>query len=281
MKRRGVWLSESLLVVLGFLFLVPSLAWTQQSSVENPGSLRWFGLLTEDAAVARAFYADLFGWQIQRSSSASHIILHEGRPIGGITQIGRSTPEIDESSWLVGIEVSDLEASVAAARRLGAQVLRDVTNSEGFAQWAVIEDPQGAQVLLLDPELNLGGDPEPGNWVWAELWTVDLAASSRFYAEVVGWERGDESRQEGDYPLFQSAGQPRAGLVQINPAEMEPGWAPYIGVADLPATLARAKELGGEVLLEPAEDIYEGRLAILADPTGVSFLVIQLEEEAR
>ncbi len=61
---------------------------------------------------------------------------------------------------------------------------------------------------------------------------------------------------------------------------MESGWAPYIGVADLEATLARARELGGDVLMEPAENIYEGRVAVLADPTGVSFLVIQLEEKA-
>jgi len=107
-----------------------------------------------------------------------------------------------------------------------------------------------------------------------------LEASFRFYSQVIGWEYVELDRPHGAYPTFQSAGQPRAGLVQINPAEMESGWAPYIGVADLEATLARAKELGGEVLLEPAENIYEGRLAILADPTGVSFLVIQLEEEA-
>lgn len=278
MKKRGLWV-PSLLMAWGFLFLVPLSAWAQQASVENPGTLRWFGLLTEDAAAARAFYSDLFGWQMERSSSVSHIALHGGQPIAAITQMGRSTPEVDESTWLVGIEVSDVEASVAAARRLGAQVLQEVSNAENFAQWAVIEDPQGAQVLLVDPERSLGGDPEAGNWVWAELWTVDLEASSRFYTEVVGWERGDQSRPEGDYPLFQSAGEPRAGLVSIDSTEMDSGWAPYIGVTDLRATLARAKELGGEVLLEPAEDIYEGRIAVLRDPTGVGFLVVQLDEE--
>ncbi len=60
---------------------------------------------------------------------------------------------------------------------------------------------------------------------------------------------------------------------------MEPGWAPYIGVANLEATLARARELGGEVLLEPNQEIYAGRVAVLADPTGVAFLVVELEGE--
>ena len=274
-------LVQSLVMVWGLVLLTPLVAGAQQEvSADGPGAVRWFGLLTEDAAAARAFYADLFGWQTERTSSGGYIVMSKGQPMAGITQIGRSVPEVNESTWLVGVVVSDLRESVAAARRLGAQVLRDVSRTEGFAQWAVIEDPQGAQVLLMVPERPLGGVQGPGNWVWAELWTPDLEASFRFYSQVIGWEYVELDRPHGAYPTFQSAGQPRAGLVQINPAEMESGWAPYIGVADLEATLARAKELGGEVLLEPAENIYEGRLAILADPTGVSFLVIQLEKEA-
>ncbi len=274
-------LVQSLILVWGLVLLMPPAAGAQREApADGPGTVRWFGLLTEDAAAARAFYVDLFGWQTERTSSGGYLAVHDGQPFAGITQIGRTTPEIDESTWLIGVVVSDLRASVATARRLGAQILRDVSHAEGFAQWAVIQDPQGAQVLLMVPERPLGGGLVPGNWVWAELWTTDQEASSRFYSQVIGWEYVELDRPDGAYPTFQSAGESRAGLVPIEKGEMETGWAPYIGVADLEATLARARELGGEVLWEPAENIYEGRLAILADPTGVSFLVIQLEEEA-
>ena len=40
-------------------------------------------------------------------------------------------------------------------------------------------------------------------------------------------------------------------------------WA-ELWTTDLEATLARARELGGEVLLEPNEEIYEGCAAVLA-----------------
>ena len=255
----------SLMMVWGLVLLMPLSALAQQeTSTDGPGAVRWFGLLTEDAAAARAFYADLFGWQMERTASGGYIAVHDGQPFAGITQIGRSVPEIDESTWLVGVVVSDLRASVATARRLGSRVLRDVSRAEGFAQWAVIEDPQGAQVILMVPERPLGGVEAPGNWVWAELWTTDQTASSRFYSQVIGWKYVELDRPDGAYPTFQSAGEARAGLVPIEQGAMEPGWAPYIGVADLEATLARARELGGEILLEPNQEIYGGRVAALA-----------------
>jgi predicted enzyme related to lactoylglutathione lyase len=267
-------------MVWGLVLLTPPAAGAQQeASADGPGAVRWFGLLTEDAAAARTFYTDLFGWQMERTSSGGYVAIRDDKPFAGITQIGRTTPEINESTWLVGVVVSDLPESVATARRLGARVLRDVSRVEGFAQWAVIEDPQGAQVLLIVPERPLGGVQGPGDWVWAELWTTDQEAASRFYSQVIGWESVELDRPGGPYPTFQSAGEARAGLVSIEKGEMEPGWAPYIGVADVEETLARARELGGEVLLEPNQEIYAGRVAVLADPTGVAFLVVELEGE--
>ena len=235
------------LMMVWFVLLTPPAAGVQQgASADGPGAVRWFGLLTEDAAAARTFYTDLFGWQMERTSSGGYVAVRDGQPFAGITQIGRTLPEINESTWLVGVVVSDLPESVATARRLGAQVLRDVSRAEGFAQWAVIEDPQGAQVILMVPERPLGGVRAPGNWVWAELWTTDHEASSRFYSQVIGWETVELNRPGGTYPTFQSGGEAHAGLVPIEKGAMEPGWAPYLGVADLRATLVRARELGGE-----------------------------------
>lgn len=45
----------------------------------------------------------------------------------------------DESTWMAGVVVTDLEASLSAARRLGGHVLVDVSRAEGLASWAVID----------------------------------------------------------------------------------------------------------------------------------------------
>ena len=280
MNLKNIRILVPSLMMVWVVLLTPLAAGAQQeASADGPGAVRWFGLLTEDAAAARTFYTDLFGWKMERTSTGGYVAIRDGQPFAGITQIGRTTPEVNESTWLAGVVVSDLRVSVAAARRLGARVLRDVSRAEGFAQWAVVEDPQGAQVILMVPERPLGGVQGPGNWVWAELWTTDQEASSRFYFQVIGWESVELDRPDGAYPTFQSAGEARAGLVPIEKGAMEPGWAPYIGVADLEPTLVRAKKLGGEVLLEPNQEIYRGRVAVLADPTGVAFLVVELEGE--
>lgn len=266
-----------LLIALGAALPAAAL----QGPVGEPGSVRWFDLLTEDAVSASAFYGALFGWEVRRQEPGRYLVIHEGELIAGISQIERTLPDISEATWLIGVVVEDLNASVAAARRLDAKILKDVTKAVNLADWAVIEDPQGGQLLLLHPVRlrDLGAEPGPGHLVWTELWTTDLEASSRFYTEVVGWERGDREHPDGAYSLFESAGEPRAGLVPIETDEIETGWAPYIGVDDLQETLARARELGGEVLLEPSPDFYDGLVAVLADPTGVGFLIYQFPED--
>jgi predicted enzyme related to lactoylglutathione lyase len=250
----------------------------QAPTAADPGSFGWCELLTYDGPAAAAFYGGLFGWSLERHAEGKYRLLSNGVLVGGITQITRSTPEVDEGTWLVGITVRDVRASVNAAREGGGKVLRDVARAGRKAEWAVVEDGQGAQVLLFE-----GGDRIPtesvaGHWIWSELWTTDPAAAAKFYKAVVGWTMTEVDHPDGPYPLFQQGDVPAAGVVGIDGDRLQPGWAPYVGVDDLATTLTRARQLGGEVLLEPGDDVHGGRVAVIADPTGVPFLVYQLDE---
>jgi hypothetical protein len=60
-------------------------------------------------------------------------------------------PEIDESTWMVSVEVADVRAAIAKAESLGAQLLEGPVTDNEYATWAVIEDPQGAQLSLVVP----------------------------------------------------------------------------------------------------------------------------------
>ena len=46
-------------------------------------------------------------------------------------------------------------------------------------------------------------------------------------------------------------------------------WLPFVGVEDIAATVAQARELGGSVLVEPTDIPAMGAFAILQDPQGV------------
>ena len=58
------------------------------------------------------------------------------------------------------------------------------------------------------------------------------------------------------------------------PAEAPSQWATYFTVADCAAAQDRCRELGGQVLL-PTMEVGRMRFAVLADPQGATFDVIE------
>jgi hypothetical protein len=243
---------------------------------DSLGKLVWVELITEDAASASSFYEKLLDWKIEEREKNRYTVFVGDKPIASISQIADKLEE-EEAQWLVGLEVEDLSESVAEARRLGATIHIDATHKEGFAKYSIIEDPEGAPVVLLDPDQELGGERAAGNWVWAELWTDDLSAADKFYSEVVGYERSETDVAGQPYPLFEIDGEPRAGIHEIENKAVDPTWAPYLAVEDVAATVKKAKSLGGRVLLEPNPDIRGGRVALLSDPSGGAFFIFQIE----
>jgi uncharacterized protein len=58
-----------------------------------------------------------------------------------------------------------------------------------------------------------------------------------------------------------------------------PQWSVFFAVADTDETVAKAQELGGEVLVEPRDLPDIGRIAVLRDAVGAMFQVIQQPPE--
>lgn len=81
---------------------------------------------------------------LTRSRSGNYVATAGSVPFAGISQIERTLPAVDESTWMVSVEVEDVPRAVEKARSLGAEILQDTVTDNEFAVWAVIEDPQGA-----------------------------------------------------------------------------------------------------------------------------------------
>jgi predicted enzyme related to lactoylglutathione lyase len=248
------------------------------------GEIYWFSLLSEDIYDALDFYSGLFGWQIETSPRGGFMAVRNGQPFAGLNEIEDRMPGASESLWLAAITVNDVAQSAATARRLGATIHEDVTELPGWGMFALIQDPQGAPLLLVDPARPLGGTQGYSGWRWAELWTHDTRAAADFYAEVIGYEL--ESVPVGDqtYDIFRSSGKRNAGLVLLDRPEIAARWAPYIGVTDLRGILVRVWQEGGKVLREPSEvsNAAAGadRVALIADPSGAALFLYQLDERA-
>lgn len=123
---------------------------------------------------------------------------------------------------------------------------------------------------MSEEKCNTEEDKTPGIFSWRELMTQDTAESSKFYTDLLGWTKETMPMPDGsDYTMFMNGNMPVAGMIKP-PAEAPSAWNNYITVKDLDATLAKAQELGANVIM-PATDVPEkGRFAFIVDPQGAS-----------
>jgi predicted enzyme related to lactoylglutathione lyase len=111
-----------------------------------------------------------------------------------------------------------------------------------------------------------------GRFVWYELLTTDPRAALSFYTDVIGWETQE---WENGYTMWVSGQGPLGGAMGLpddaRKDGVPPHWTAYVEVANVDATAAQARELGGRVLVEPTDLPKLGaRFAIIGDPQGAS-----------
>ena len=80
--------------------------------------------------------------------------------------------------------------------------------------------------------------------VYWEIPSTDVAASSRFLADLFGWTMTPST---DDYMMFET-GEGVPGGIQQSETPPSRGIRIYVGVDDIPATLERAASLGGTVV---------------------------------
>ena len=71
-----------------------------------------------------------------------------------------------------------------------------------------------------------------------------------------------------------------AGLFEPPSPDAPNAWTVYFEVADAQASVAKATELGAQVMQEPMEIPDVGTFAVLTDPAGALFAVIRSEQPA-
>jgi predicted enzyme related to lactoylglutathione lyase len=115
----------------------------------------------------------------------------------------------------------------------------------------------------------------PGTPIWIDLTTPDLAASTRFYSQLFGWQAEDMGEQLGHYTMLRQDGK---AVAAITPP-MSPGqpttWTTYVFTPNAEETAKKVTEAGGTVLSPPMAVMEEGTMAVCADPTGAVFALWQ------
>lgn len=120
-----------------------------------------------------------------------------------------------------------------------------------------------------------------GRPCWYELSTSEgnLGAAEAFYGDLLGWTTKDSGMEGFVYHLASSGDDMVAGMMVTPPPAVAmgvpPHWLIYFGVEDADKAAAGTTAAGGKVYLEPADIPGTGRFAVLADPQGAAFGVLQ------
>jgi predicted enzyme related to lactoylglutathione lyase len=121
----------------------------------------------------------------------------------------------------------------------------------------------------------------PGTFCWVELGTTDQAGAKKFYQSLFGWDANDQPiGPGGTYTMFRKAGRDAGAAYQLQPDQrgVPPNWQVYVRTSSADDTAAKAKELGGTIVL-PAFDVFDlGRMSVLQDPTGAVIAVWQAKQ---
>jgi predicted enzyme related to lactoylglutathione lyase len=256
----------------------------QETPAYKPGSFCWVELGTTNADAAKSFYKELFGWAYQDGPAGPDMIYSmiklDGKDVGGLYQmtadmLAHGVPP----HWMSYVSVANADEATAQAAAAGATVMNGPLDVADAGRMSVLQDPTGAMFSVWQPINNPGAGVyrDLGAFCWNELGTNDTKKAADFYTTLFGW--GTELMPGPfEYTIFKNGAEGVAGMYKIVPEIMgpiPPNWMVYFAVADCDATLQKATELGGKVLV-PAEDIPDiGRFAILQDPTMAAFAIIK------
>jgi predicted enzyme related to lactoylglutathione lyase len=238
-----------------------------------PGKFTWLDLATENPDSARAFYGAVFGWKFRNAPGAPAsyaLIENDSGKVAGMFRQARPAGAKVGARWLALISVADPAKAAAVVREKGGTVLVAPKAVAGRGTHAVFRDPDGAVFGVL---ANEGGDPpdtpvEEGDVFWLDLFAPDPAKAAAFYAALGGYQVDVGAVAGRTRTVLSTHGYARAGVSRLPAAAEKPAWLPYILVADVPATLARARAAGGRVVMEPRAELVGGRIAVIADREG-------------
>lgn len=242
----------------------------------TPGTPSWVELRTPDGDASAAFYQGLFGWETTASGDYTVFTLAE-KAVAGLRP-DTTAP----AAWTACICVGDAAVAARAAPDAGGRVVTDVAEVPGVARVAVLADPDGTPFTVWEPAGRSGADVvnEPGAFCFTELGTHDPTEAAGFYQTLFGWEAESYPLPGGSYTEWEIGGRVVAGMADSSTGGTahSPGWTVYFAVADCDAAVETAQGLGAAVTVPPT-DIPPGRHAIVRDPQGARFALIQLTHE--
>jgi len=270
----------------------------------------WADTSQPDPKAAVEFYGGLFGWEFEDvmppGSPGPYFI---GRLRGGDVAAVAAAPEGGPPAawWNTYVRVDSADETATKVRNAGGVVVMEPMDVMEAGRTAVFTDPEGAAFCVWEAKQHRGASivNEPGSVNFNDLHTRDAAGAKAFYGAVFGWTTltlgegfemwtlpGYGDHLELDDPELRKrmvdVGAP-AGfedvVATISPltadqAGVPAHWGITFAVDDADAIAAKAKELGGTVVVPPFDAPWV-RMTVLTDPQGATFVASKFVPENR
>jgi predicted enzyme related to lactoylglutathione lyase len=251
----------------------------------KPGAFSWADLATTDQAAAKKFYSNLFGWKTQDTpmpqGGAYTMGEIRGHSVSGIsTQMPDQVKAGIPPHWTAYFTVQNVDESLKKASTLGGKVLMPATDVMDVGRMAVIQDPSGAPFAIWQAKKHIGTalTQEAGTICWAELESRNIDAAGSFYSKLFGWNAEIKDMGNMKYTVFTDGNDQRAGMMAPGPqtpSNVPSHWMIYFQVSDVDATVKKAQADKSKTIVPPTDIPNVGRFAILSDPQGAAFGLLQ------
>ena len=237
------------------------------------GKFVWHEQVSDDPKQAQDFYTQLFGWdtEVFKPGEVDYAMISSGgQAHGGFSKAMEGAPP---PHWLSHVHVENLDETIEKVKSAGGKLAAGPFDMSEVGRMAIGADPQGAYFGIYEPAGDWSGPA--GVFVWDELGTHDAEETQRFYEQVFGWTTSDMGAEYGGYRIFNQNETGVAGFMTLTEDYIPSHWYPYVAVDDTDATIAKATELGGSMIVGPMDVPKVGRIGILRDPQGATFGVIK------
>lgn len=247
----------------------------------QPGSFCWVELGAADRAAAKDFYSSLFGWtcadQVMDAGIVYTIFALDGRDVAGLYELDPRQHLGVPPHWMLFVRVEDADAAAARTAELGGNVIVDPYDVFDLGRLASLQDPSGAYFCVWQPNRHpgIGVAGVPSTLCWSELVTPAPLRARDFYGQLFGWGLKES---DGGYTELLNGGEAIGGILEAPETgeAPKPHWMPYFLAADADAVAGKARGLGATWKLPPSDLPNVGRYAVIADPQGAVFAIVQI-----
>jgi len=236
---------------------------------EVQGQLIWADLYSADVKASIEFYTNTFNWTVKKlgePSSSYHIFYQNGLAVAGLLDRSAKREKTSQALWIGSIYTKNVAQVINYSEKKGATIILKPHEFARFGNRAVMADPLGGIIALLDlKNANKTRRKQAVNhWGWAQLFSVDTQAASTFYAEAFDYQVEDIEGRKHAYYLSKDDSVYASVIKMPEKFPQRDRWVNFFELVDVEKHLAKAIENGAKVIYSSPEQ----QLAIIADPSG-------------